>query len=441
MTVKLYDRLFETTTTIGTGAITLAGAAAGYRAFSTAGNGKKVFYEINDGDSNGLVTKWEVGIGTVNTGSNQLNRDTVISSSTGAAVNFGSGTKNVFGVVPASALFTRDEGLNFTDLMGLGGGTANAQTVTMPVTPKSYTDGMVFMYRPTVACTGAMTINVDGLGAKSSKMGGDDTVAGSVNIGDTLLCAYRLSTDTIEIINFTQEALPRTAAKTATFSVAVADRNKTFLVNATSAAVTANLLAAATAGAGFTFSVKKTDSSANAVTIDPNASETVDGALTLALTGQYDVVTIISDGANWNKMASNGLSAASTATTQAGMSTTQAVTPGGLKAAQGFSNFYESSELTYVAGFSAYSGTHGLSNPRFSHCILRNKTAEANFSVADEANLPNADNASTFSWISGHNATTVFAAGGPIRFGNKTTSTAPTTLTAANWRVVLKAWG
>jgi hypothetical protein len=48
-----------------------------------------------------------------------------------------------------------------------------------------------------------------------------------------------------------------------------------------------------------TYNIKKTDSSGNAVTIDGNASETVDGDLTKSLNLQYESLTIISNGSNW----------------------------------------------------------------------------------------------------------------------------------------------
>jgi len=51
--------------------------------------------------------------------------------------------------------------------------------------------------------------------------------------------------------------------------------------------------------AGLQYTIKKTDSSANAVTIDGNASETIDGELTQILTTQYDAITIVSDGTSW----------------------------------------------------------------------------------------------------------------------------------------------
>lgn len=51
---------------------------------------------------------------------------------------------------------------------------------------------------------------------------------------------------------------------------------------------------------GKTYFIKKTDSSANAVTIDGNGTETIDGATTKAISTQYDAYTIVSDGANWH---------------------------------------------------------------------------------------------------------------------------------------------
>lgn len=87
------DRVKETTTTTGTGAVTLAGAVSGFRAFSdVAANGDTVYYCI----AHQSAAEWETGLGTWGTGG-ILTRTTVIASSNaGAAVNFSAGTKNVF---------------------------------------------------------------------------------------------------------------------------------------------------------------------------------------------------------------------------------------------------------------------------------------------------------------------------------------------------------
>lgn len=48
-----------------------------------------------------------------------------------------------------------------------GGGTANAQTVTLSPVPSAYYTGMYIVYLPSNANTGATTINVNGLGTKN----------------------------------------------------------------------------------------------------------------------------------------------------------------------------------------------------------------------------------------------------------------------------------
>jgi len=50
---------------------------------------------------------------------------------------------------------------------------------------------------------------------------------------------------------------------------------------------------------GFIYRVKKTDASANAVTVDGNGAETIDGSATQSLSSQYEVVVVVSDGSNW----------------------------------------------------------------------------------------------------------------------------------------------
>jgi len=72
---------------------------------------------------------------------------------------------------------------------------------------------------------------------------------------------------------------------------------KVYLCDATSASITVNLPTAVGNTARFTF--KKIDSSANTVTIDPNASETVDGVATKTISAQYGTLTVVSNGSNW----------------------------------------------------------------------------------------------------------------------------------------------
>jgi hypothetical protein len=107
MALVVKDRVQETSTTTGTGTLTLSGAATGYQSFSSAiGNGNTTYYAISNG------TDWEVGVGTV--GSGTLSRDTVLeSSNAGSLVDFSAGVKTVFCTYPAErSVNTEDIGVS-----------------------------------------------------------------------------------------------------------------------------------------------------------------------------------------------------------------------------------------------------------------------------------------------------------------------------------------
>lgn len=91
-------RVLETSTTTGTGALTLAGAITGFRAFSSVMTSPSdtCLYYIEAVDADGVPTgDWECGLGTYS-GANTLTRTTVVrSSNSGSAVSFAAGTKRV----------------------------------------------------------------------------------------------------------------------------------------------------------------------------------------------------------------------------------------------------------------------------------------------------------------------------------------------------------
>lgn len=55
----------------------------------------------------------------------------------------------------------------------------------------------------------------------------------------------------------------------------------------------------------FKFTIRKKDSSGNAVTVATTSSQTINGSTTYSLASQYDYVTVESDGANWMIVANN----------------------------------------------------------------------------------------------------------------------------------------
>ena len=109
MALVLKDRVKETTTTTGTGAISLGGAVTNFQAFSAVlSNGDTTYYAIVDTDN----TAFEVGLGTYASSGNTLTRTTVLeSSNSGSAVNFGAGSKNIFIAYPAEkAVYEESDG-------------------------------------------------------------------------------------------------------------------------------------------------------------------------------------------------------------------------------------------------------------------------------------------------------------------------------------------
>jgi hypothetical protein len=98
MAFVLADRVRETTTTTGTGTVTLGGAVTGFQTFAAIGNANTTYYTI----AGQGTSEWEVGIGTYTSSGTTLARNTVLASSnSGSLVNFSSGTKDVFCDYPA----------------------------------------------------------------------------------------------------------------------------------------------------------------------------------------------------------------------------------------------------------------------------------------------------------------------------------------------------
>jgi hypothetical protein len=105
MALIVRDRIFETTTSTGTGTILLNGAFTGFKTFSSVCSvGDTFYYLIEAVDSSGIPTgDWETGIGTYSA-TDTITRTTVKdSSNSGSAVSFSAGTKRVAIVNIASA--------------------------------------------------------------------------------------------------------------------------------------------------------------------------------------------------------------------------------------------------------------------------------------------------------------------------------------------------
>ena len=171
MALVVADRVKETTTTTGTGAITLAGAEVNFVAFSSVlSDGDTTYYAIVD-DSN---QDFEVGLGTYATSGNTLTRTTVLASSNGgSAVDLSAGSKEVFINYPAgksvyldgsgqlviggTAVTATAAELNFVD-----GVTSNLQTQIDSIDPVKATQTKTYLANEasTITLSSAITSGV-----------------------------------------------------------------------------------------------------------------------------------------------------------------------------------------------------------------------------------------------------------------------------------------
>ena len=125
MALVVYDRVQETTTTSGTGSVTLLGAVSGFQSFAVVGNTNTTYYTITDGAA------WEVGIGTYSTSGPTLARTTVLSNSNGntTPITLSGGLAQVFVTYTAEKSVNLDASDNVTPLGTIASGTWQGTTV------------------------------------------------------------------------------------------------------------------------------------------------------------------------------------------------------------------------------------------------------------------------------------------------------------------------
>lgn len=125
MALVVYDRVQETTTTSGTGSVTLLGAVSGFQSFAVVGNSNTTYYTITDG------AQWEVGIGTYSTSGPTLARTTVLSNSNGntSPITLSGGLAQVFVTYPSEKSVNLDSSGNVTPLGTIASGTWQGTTV------------------------------------------------------------------------------------------------------------------------------------------------------------------------------------------------------------------------------------------------------------------------------------------------------------------------
>jgi hypothetical protein len=123
MAFRAADRVKETSTTTGTGTYSLAGAVTGFRTFVAGiGTTNRCIYCAEDG------TDWEINEGVVTDATpDTLTRARLLASSTGSAINWPAGTRNLFCVDsaadrnPRTLKLTADHNLSSTTATAVTG--------------------------------------------------------------------------------------------------------------------------------------------------------------------------------------------------------------------------------------------------------------------------------------------------------------------------------
>jgi hypothetical protein len=154
MALVVKDRVQETTTTVGTGTVTLGGAVLSFQTFAAIGDGNTTYYAIVDPTAG----DWEAGIGTYTASGTTLSRDTVLSSSNGGSpVSFGAGTKNVICTYPSERAIYLDSAGSYpvqNTFNTLVAATATLTAGTVSTTPASANDLVNKSYVDTLAASG-----------------------------------------------------------------------------------------------------------------------------------------------------------------------------------------------------------------------------------------------------------------------------------------------
>jgi hypothetical protein len=305
----------QTSTSGGLGDLALTGSLVsdGRRDLADAmSDGDTAVFEIRDSDD---PTDWELTVCTYNSGAATVSRAAtpIRSSNGGAKVNFSAGTTKAIAMVadPASVLVTRAV-LSPAQVTG-------DQDDWAPTGLDFATSWLRVDTDASRTFTG-LAAGVEGQILDWTNVGGEDQVLAdqdasssaanrfatldgedlTIESGQAARLRYDATTSRWRVMSTTAAVAAGGVTAISSNTTVTADQDRvTFLCDASGGAFTLTLPPAATADNGFEVTLVKDGTDVNAVTLDGDGSETIDGAATRALSLPGARVTVISDGSNW----------------------------------------------------------------------------------------------------------------------------------------------
>lgn len=270
MPLVIADRVRETSTTTGTGTLTLDGAVTGFRTFSSAiGNTNTCYYTIT------LGADYEIGVGTVGAGT--LARTTILkSSNSNSAVNFGAGTKDVFATYAADRAVFKNESGNVNALGTISSGVWNGTEITVP-------------YGGTGVATLTGIVKGNGQSAFSAAVAGTDYVTPS---GSETLTNKTLTNPTVT--NYVET--PFTANSGTAITLALTNGTVQIITLTGNATIT---MPTATSGKSFLLMLKQDGTGSRTVTWSTVKWPAGTAPTITSTASRQDMFSFFADGTNW----------------------------------------------------------------------------------------------------------------------------------------------